>query len=506
MADPASDIRIRRLPDVLRARAATMPDHPAHDDTTRSLTFADWDREADAIGGGLAAAGVTEGDRVLLPITNAHATWFASCFIGVQRAGGICVPTNPRSSQTELRAFADLTGAEWAITDVPERIEPLRLRAIWTVTDIPDDPASLPDQGALDPDADSDIVGTSGTTGRPKGVVFSHAELVERIDPTELSKSRSLLHALPFTGYGGSHAVMMTPLRIGSLVITQPQFEALGFLDLIAGRRPDSLQLVPAMLRMIVDHPRAEEFDASSVKWIFTGTAPLPHDTVERVEELWPHARLINVYGMTEGSVGAQTTSRDSVRKPGSVGKPADRSKVQIRDDGGNELPDGEIGEIWTETAKPRRYWNDPEATAAAWLGGWLRTGDLGYIDGDGDLILVGRSKELIIRGGYNIAPVEIEDVLHAHPLVREAAVVGVEHPVLGEDVAAAVVLRRRGELGEDELRAWCEERLADNKVPRVILVVDSLPYNQNAKVVKAELRPRLQEAADERRVAERGS
>jgi acyl-CoA synthetase (AMP-forming)/AMP-acid ligase II len=292
----------------------------------------------------------------------------------------------------------------------------------------------------------------------------------------------------------------MLPLKMGTTVVTQPTFDPGGFISLIESKRPTSLQLVPAMLRLLVDHPHAPGADVSSVRWIFTGTAPLPSDTVKRLAEVWPTVRLINVYGMTEGGSGAQTGGQGSVRKVGSVGIARDSGSIQIRDDDGNQLPDGEVGEIWTHVKFPRRYWNDPVASAAAWQGNWLKTGDRGYVDPDGDLILVGRSKELIIRGGYNIAPIEIEDVLHAHPDVLDAAVVGVPHEVLGEDVAAAVVGREGATLDELELIAWCRPRLADNKVPRVIVVLDELPYNQNAKVLKRELVPVLVQAADKRR------
>ncbi|HKE72253.1 MAG TPA: AMP-binding protein [Acidimicrobiales bacterium] len=495
---------LRRLPDVLRARAHGMPDALAHDDTTRRITFADWDREADEIGGGLVAAGVRPADRVLLPITNAHAVDFATAFMGVLRAGAICVPTNTRLSPQEIAAFAELTGAAWAVTDVPATVDRLDLHHVWPVADVPRDAGAVPDQTQLAADGDADIVATSGTTGRPKGVVFSHADLVGDIDPTATNPSKCLAHALPFTGFGGCHGVMLNPLRIGSAVITQPSFDPGGFLRLVSDRRPDALQLVPAMLRLMVEHRDAARHDLTSVRWIFTGTAPLPQDTVERIEQLWPAARLINVYGMTEGGRGTQTASRESVRKPGSVGRPREADAIEIRDERGVALAPGEVGEVWSRTARPRRYWNDPEATAATWRDGWLQTGDVGYVDHDGDLILVGRSKELIIRGGYNIAPIEVEDVLHAHPAVLDAAVVGVPHPVLGEDVAAAVVLRAGGGTDEAALRAWCAERLADNKVPRVVAVLDHLPYNQNAKVVKRDLVPRLARIAGERR-ARRG-
>ena len=491
---------LRRVPDVLGVRARNAPDHVAHDDTRHSLTFGQWHAEADAIGGGLVGAGVEPGDRVLLPITNDHAVAFASAYMGVLRAGGICVPLNTRLSRDEVSHHAELVGAKWAITDVRERVEHLELEASWSVDSVPRDASALPDPAAFDPEAPADIIGTSGTTGRPKGVVNTHADLMPGFgDGTLTTRSKSLLHALPFTGYGGCHAVMLLPLRIGSTVYTQPSFDPESFLKLMQERRPDSVQLVPAMLRLLLDHPKARDYDASSVRWIFTGTAPLPHDTVERLLALWPHPRLINVYGMSEAGSGSQTRSRDSVAKPGSVGRPADPDLIQLRDEAGQPVSRGEVGQIWTRAPRPRRYWNDPEATAATWRDGWLDTGDLGRFDADGDLIITGRSKELIIRGGYNIAPVEIEDVLHAHPAVAEAAVLGVPHEVLGEDVAAAVALRPGSAASEEALRTWCAERLADNKVPRVIVQLEELPRNQNAKVVKGELAPLLARAAKER-------
>ena len=492
--------RLRRVPDVLTVRARNDPDRVAHDDTRRSLSFAQWQTQADAVGGGLARAGLEPGDRVLLPITNDHAVAFAVAFMGVLRAGGICVPLNTRLARDEVSTQAQLVGAKWSISDVPEQVAHLALEGAWGVDAMPDDASGLPDPASFDTKAPADIIGTSGTTGRPKGVVNTHADLMAGLgDGTITTRSKSLLHALPFTGYGGCHAVMLLPLRIGSTVYTQPSFDPEGFLKLVEQRRPDSLQLVPAMLRLLIDHPKVRDYDVSSVRWIFTGTAPLPHDTVERLTALWPEPRLINVYGMSEAGSGSQTRSRDAVAKPGSVGKPEAPELIELRDEAGQLVPRGEVGRIWTRAARPRRYWNDPAATAATWQAGWLDTGDLGYFDADGDLIITGRSKDLIIRGGYNIAPIEIEDVLHAHPAVAEAAVLGVPHPVLGEDVGAAVTLRPGAEASEEALRSWCADRLADNKVPRVIVQLEALPRNQNAKVVKRDLLPLLTSAARER-------
>jgi long-chain acyl-CoA synthetase len=438
----------RRLPDVLAARAAARPDRVAHDDTSRRITFGEWHDEADAVAGGLVAAGLALGDRVLLPVTNRNAAAFAVAYIGVQRAGGLAVPVSPRSSPEELASFRDLVDALWCLTDVPEKCARLPFAGIWPIDEPPRDPVRLPDQASLPADADADVLSTSGTTGRPKGVVFSHADLLDRMrDVSSWSRAGTFLHALPFTGFGGCHGLMLSTLQYGHTLITQPSFDPQGYLDLAAEHRPETLHLVPSMIRLILDLPGAAAADLSSVRWIITGTAPLPADSVQRIAQLWPRIRVINTYGMTEGSVTISTRTHESALKPGSIGSPDDPEGMQIRDSEGRVLSPGQVGEIWTRVGHPRRYWNDPEATAAAWSDGWLHTGDVGYVDADGDVILTGRSKELIIRGGYNIAPAEVEEVLHAHPDVVEAAVVGVPHEVLGEDVAAAVTIQAGAEV-----------------------------------------------------------
>jgi acyl-CoA synthetase (AMP-forming)/AMP-acid ligase II len=234
------------------------------------------------------------------------------------------------------------------------------------------------------------------------------------------------------------------------------------------------------------------------VKYLLTGTAPLPHDSVVRAMKLWPHVSVRNSYGMSEGGIGSSTRTKESVLKPGCVGPIGPH--MQVRDENGNPAPRNVVGEIHGKQAHPRRYWKDPQASQTGWVDGWTKTGDLGYVDDDGDLILTGRSKELIIRGGYNIAPGEIEHVLHLHPAVKDAAVVGIAHEVLGEDVAAAVSLRPQAAVTPDELELWCRENLADNKVPRTIVILPALPQNQNAKIVKRELKPLLERAAAARK------
>ena len=494
-------VEVRRISDALKVRAQHQRDEIAHDGINRQITYAEWDREADEVGGGLAAAGLKPGDRVFLPISNAHAVEMAIAVFAVFRAGGIACPINTRLNAKEISDFADLTTPRWCITDVPDVVAGLKLDGCWTVDAMPRNLAALPDQANLDPNADAEILGTSGTTGKIKGVVVSHPDLMKGVTGTNMDKSRSTLNALPLTGSGGNLGIVMLPARGGATAITQPKFDPKGFLELVKEKQPNLVYLVPSMLRLILDHPDVANYDFAGVKYLMTGTAPLPHDSVQRALQLWPHVRMRNSYGMSEGGIGVGTTTREQVLKPGCVGKLPPH--MQLRDEDGNVITQpGVVGEIYGFQTHPRRYWNDPEATAASFIGGWTKTGDLGYVDADGDLIMAGRSKELIIRGGYNITPLEIETALHQHPAVQQAAVVGVEHEVLGEDIAAAVTLRPGQSATPEEIIAFCRQHLADNKVPRTLLILNHMPLNPNGKILKKELVGPLTEAAKARRAA----
>ncbi|PKP99157.1 MAG: long-chain fatty acid--CoA ligase [Alphaproteobacteria bacterium HGW-Alphaproteobacteria-13] len=492
---------VRRISDALKVRASHQADQIAHDDTRRAITFAEWDREADEVGGGLVAAGLVPGDRVFLPISNMHAVEMAIAVFAVFRAGGIACPINTRLNPREIADYAALCEPRFCLTDAPDLVADLELAGSWHVGAMPRDIAALPDQARLDPAADAEILGTSGTTGKIKGVVVSHPDLMTGVTGHNMDRSRSTLHALPLTGSGGNLGIVMLPARGGATAITQPRFDPRGFLELAREKRPNLVYLVPSMLRLILDHPDVGDYDFAGVKYLMTGTAPLPHDSVKRAAELWPHLRIRNSYGMSEGGVGIGTSSQDQVMKPGCVGKMP--RHMQLRDEAGEIITQpGVVGEIHGWQKHPRRYWKDDEATAASFAGGWTRTGDLGYIDADGDLILAGRSKELIIRGGYNITPLEIETALHLHPAVQQAAVVGVPHEVLGEDIAAAVTLRPGTNTTPDEILSFCREHLADNKVPRTLVILDTMPLNPNGKILKKDLAEPLAKAAEARRRA----
>jgi acyl-CoA synthetase (AMP-forming)/AMP-acid ligase II len=494
-------MEVRRISDALKVRASHQAGEIAHDDTRRQISFAEWDREADEVGGGLAAAGLVPGDRVFLPISNARAVEMAIAVFAVFRAGGIACPINTRLNPREIADYAALCGPRFCLTDAPELVKDLDLAGCWHVDDMPRDLAALPDQASLDPAADAEILGTSGTTGKIKGVVISHPDLMTGVTGHNQDRSRSTLNALPLTGSGGNIGIVMLPARGGATAITQPKFDPKGFLELAREKKPNLVYLVPSMLRLVLDHPEVGDYDLAEVKYLMTGTAPLPHDSVMRAAKLWPHLRIRNSYGMSEGGVGLGTSSQEQVMKPGCVGKlPA---HMQIRDGDGNIVTEPNVvGEIYGWQKHPRRYWNDPDATAESFKGGWTKTGDLGFVDEDGDLIMAGRSKELIIRGGYNITPLEIETALHLHPAVQQAAVVGVPHEVLGEDIAAAVSLRPGISATPDDILAFCREHLADNKVPRTLVIMDALPLNPNGKILKKDLAEPLAKADEARRKA----
>ena len=352
-------IKVRRICDALKVRAEHQRDEIAHDDTRRQMTFAEWDREADDVAGGLAAAGLVPGDRVFLPISNNHAIEMAVTVFAVLRAGGIACPINTRLSPREIADFAELTTPRFCITDVPDVVSALTLDGCWTVDAMPRDIAALPDQASMDPLADAEILGTSGTTGKIKGVVVSHPDLMNGVTGTNMDRSRSTLHALPLTGSGGNLGIVMLPARGGATAITQPRFEPKGFLELVRTKKPNLVYLVPTMLRLVLDHPDVANYDFEGVKYLMTGTAPLPHDSVKRAMALWPHVRMRNSYGMSEGGIGVGTTSQEQVLKPGCVGKLPDH--MQLRDDAGELITTpGVVGEKYGFQKHSRRYWNDP--------------------------------------------------------------------------------------------------------------------------------------------------
>jgi acyl-CoA synthetase (AMP-forming)/AMP-acid ligase II len=482
-----------------------------------AITFAEWDGAANALARRLLDAGLEPGGRVGIHLQPEHALRWLVSYSAAHRAGGVAVPMNPRLAPAEVAhvlahsgaravvAAGDLVaadlesgggrlaclidaGAEGSVVPPPPGATATVLAWDDAVTG-----DRSPFQAPRASDDLADILYTSGTTGRPKGVAVRHSNgsMIGAVDPNWTGGG--WVHASPLFTFAGI-ALVYTPMKLGLQVIYQPRFDADRWLRVVEEERPVAVFLVPAMAHLLIDNPRFDEADLSSVTMCSVGSAPLAPYVVERLQAKMPDALVSNNYGMTEaGSAYCIMPQGEAVKRPGSVGQLAPPAVVQIVDEHGNPLPADEVGEVRLQVpGRQREYFNDAEATAETWRDGWLVTGDLGKLDADGYLYIVGRSKDVIIRGGNNVHATDVEHALVQHDAVKEVAVVGAPHPVLGEDVVAFVVLQPDVTATPDELRTFGLEHLADYKVPRQFVFVEALPRNPTGKVIKPELRARL--------------
>ncbi len=504
------------VPDILRNQAARNPDRVAIElaaeapGTPMTMTYGEWERRSNRLARALAKDGLRPGDRAAIWFTNDHACDYAVSYFAIQKAGGIAVPVNARLSPRESADIIRHAEARYLLAQ-PGRAKDLK--DILSLLPSPPktvskdaDPDLIPwdrftdgeaedtFQVPLQPDDLADILYTSGTTGFPKGVASTHANvsMVTKGRLGELFAGQVYLHAVPLYTFAGTHAMMMMPLTGGMTSVTLAKFDPARFLELIGSRRAALVYAVPSMLLLMLQSPELARHDYSSLKMILYGTAPMPPEGIRGLAKAFPKALQINVYGLTEaGGAGCTLPPTEALKRPGSIGKPLPPTEVKICDDGGRTVPAGTQGEIWLRTpGNRRRYFRNDDATRETWTDdGWLRTGDIGHFDTDGYLYIDDRKKDMIIRGGHNIFSGEVEAVLYEHPDVAEAAVIGIPHPVLGEDVKAFIVLKPGADATAETLRAHCESRLADYKRPRQIEFVAGLPRNALGKVLKRVLR-----------------
>ena len=376
-----------------------------------------------------------------------------------------------------------------------------------------DDDPGMP-TGPIDEDDLLAIMYTSGTTGQPKGATVTHRQAIANLQniivmgvaqamrgnpPPEAEaglQSASLL-VVPLFHVTGCLSTMMVNYATGAKLVLMPvgRFDPEVAMQVIEREHITAIGGVPTVMWRILESPNLDQYDLSSVKRASYGGAPAAPELVERIEKVFPHMRktLTTAYGLTEtASVATAHGGDDYFAHPGSVGRAAPTVELRVVDDTGRDAPAGERGEIWIKgpTVMAHGYWRRPDANEASFTDGWFRTGDIGYLDADGFLFLVDRAKDMIIRAGENVYCVEVEHVLFDHPDVIDAAVVGVPHLTLGEEVKAVVQTKAGSTVTPEELRAFCRKHLADFKVPEYVEIrAEPLPRNPAGKVLKNALR-----------------
>jgi long-chain acyl-CoA synthetase len=495
---------------ILSESARSAPDRPVAVFDGGQLTYRQLDQASDRVAANLVATGIEPGDRVALQLPNIPQ--FLLSYFGILKAGGVVVPLNVMLRAPEIAYHLGDSGARalitWAgvLAEAAKGAEDAETGAVYAVGHAAGSPGALPFERLLEgtappvemvtrqPGDTAVIVYTSGTTGRPKGAELSHIQLYMNADIPgrlfDVQPDDIVITVLPLFHVFGLSSILDVCVRFGCTMSLIPRFAPAAVLTAIQRDRATIFEGVPTMFADLLSYPDLDRYDLSSLRVAISGGASIPAPVLDAFEERFGLV-ILEGYGMTETASTTTFNPSAAERRAYSVGKPIWGTQTQVWDDQGRPLPPGpeHVGEVVTRGMHVMKgYLNRPEATAEVFTGDWLHTGDLGYIDQDGFLFIVSRKKELIIRGGYNVYPSEIENVLHAHPAVAEAAVVGVPDERLGEEVMAVVIVRGSLELREPELISWCRERLAPYKCPRVVQFRDELPKNTLGKVLKDEL------------------
>ncbi len=501
---------------ILAKRAFLDPRREAYVDSHRDLrlTYAELDARSDRLANALRDDGLEKGERVGLLLPNSAE--FMEAYFALAKAGAVVVPLNWRLVADELEFILHDSGTRRLIygdefldtvAELQARGERTPVRQWLQVAGSRELPyfaeayETFRDRGselAMEPDAADDdmlyIMYTSGTTGLPKGVVHTHSSAIWAIltiaATAEYQAGDRYLAALPMF-----HVGALTPLAVnvyrGATSVVMRSFEPRLAWQLIEREKVSTGLMVPAMLNFMLGVEDRQRFDYGSVRWIMTGAAPVPVALTERYAEMG--ISVLQVYGLTESCGPACVMdSGNAARKPGSTGKAFFHTEVRIANEAGDPCLPGEAGEVLVRGPHVmREYWNRPDATAETIRGGWLHTGDVGVMDDEGFVYIQDRIKDMIISGGENVYPAEVEGVMMSHPEVVEAAVIGVSSEKWGE-AALAVVVRRNDALTAADVMEYCRTRLAGYKRPQVVEFVDEIPRNPSGKILKRVLRERF--------------
>ena len=451
----------------------------------------------------LADRGAEAGDRIGIMLPNVP--YFAAVYYGILRAGMTVVPMNPLLKAREVAFYLDDPEAKVLFVwhDFADPAHDGAEKAETSAEVVVVAPGEFEELlGGYEPatevveTADDDtavILYTSGTTGKPKGAELTHMNLHKNVEVasttlTELTTQDVLLGALPLFHSFGQTLGLNCSVYTGSCLSLIPRFDPGKALEILQRDGVTVFEGVPTMYSAMLNHEGKEEFDLSSLRTCISGGAAMPAEVLRGFEKAFG-CQILEGYGLSETSPAASFNHPGRERKIGSIGTPIEGVEMKVIDDDWGDVDQGEVGEIAIKGHNIMKgYWRRPDATEEVINDGWFRTGDMGKVDEDGYFFIVDRKKEMIIRGGYNVYPREIEEVIYEHPAVREVAVVGVPDDSMGEEVGAAVALKSGEELTEDELRAYVKEQVASYKYPRKVWFVDDLPKGPTGKILKKEI------------------
>lgn len=488
------------LAEALSKTAAAHPHAIAFKLDDVELSYEQLDGASSLFAGHLRAQGVEPGDRVGLMLPNVP--YFPVIYYGILKAGGTVVPMNVLLKGREVHFYLDDPKAEalYAWHDFGEDaaigaegtaaeltlVKPGEFEALLA--------AATPIEAVAARD-DSDtavILYTSGTTGTPKGAELTHGNLAGNaatcVEMFEFKPGDVIFGGLPLFHSFGQTCAMNAGIASGATVTMLPRFEPGKALEIIQRDGVTVFMGVPTMYVAMLHTEGAGEINSESLRFCVSGGASLPVEVLSGVEQLFG-AKMLEGYGLSETSPVASFNQPKNPAKPGSIGTPIPGVEMKVVDDDANDLPQGEVGEIAIKGPNVMKgYWNRPDATAEVMRGDWFLTGDMAKVDEDGYYFIVDRKKELIIRGGYNVYPREVEEVLYEHPAVMEAAVIGVPDETHGEEVGAAIAFKPGQSATADEIRDFLKERVAAYKYPRHIWFMDELPKTATGKILKRQI------------------
>lgn len=495
-------------------RASLHPDEPAIiSDDGRVFTYSEFSQRVNRLANALPAIGITKGERIAVLFPNNPE--FLEVLFAAAKIGAIAVPLNFRLASPELSYILnDCTASVLAYTpEFEEKVKVVKgadggknikkfirvgegagedeIDYEGLLSSFPDSSPGLKEQ-IVDDDPHM-LVYTSGTTGRPKGAILTHDNThwnaINAVLRYMLSRKDTNLGAAPLYHIGGLSAGAVPTIFTGGKVVLCRFFDPDQVLKMIESHKVTTMFGIPSMFLMMSESEQFEKTDFSSVRFFIAGGAPCPVSLIERY--LGQGVTFAQGYGLTEAAPGVTALlEEDALRKRGSSGQALFYVEIDIFDENNMELPTGEVGEIVVRGPNVfKGYWNKPEETEEALKYDWLHTGDIGYLDQEGFLYVTDRKKDMMISGGENIYPIEVENVLRAHPKVADVGVIGMPDAKWGEAPLALVVVEPGEKLGEEELIEFCRDRLARYKVPKKTIFLDELPRNSIGKILKKELR-----------------